>query len=66
MRMGASMVKWTSSNPCPVLSESDSKLYINFESCEEKIIDIFKSISIYKDKQFMMTKIIPRKVYIFC
>ena len=38
--MGASTVKWTCPDPCLVLSESDSKLYTNFEFCEEKIVDI--------------------------
>ena len=36
LNMGASTVKWTTPNPCLVSSESDSKLYTNFEFCEEK------------------------------
>ena len=36
--MRASKVKWTSPNPYLVWSESDSKLYNNFEFCEEKKI----------------------------
>ena len=32
--MGASTIKWTTHNPWLVLSESDSKQYINIESCE--------------------------------
>ena len=53
--MGASTVKWTCPDPCLELSESDSKLYTNFNFCEEKTIDI-KKILIYKAIQFMMTK----------
>ena len=34
------MVKWTTLDPCLVLSESGSKVYIKFEFCEENIIDI--------------------------
>ena len=34
--MGASTVKWTTLEPCIGLSESNSKLYINFEICEDK------------------------------
>ena len=30
------MVKWTTLDPFLVFSESDSKLYTNFEFCEEK------------------------------
>ena len=33
---GASTVKWTNLDPCLMLSESDSKLYTNFEFGEEK------------------------------
>jgi hypothetical protein len=29
--MGASTVKWTTLNPCSGLSESDPKLYTNFD-----------------------------------
>ena len=63
--MGASMVKWTAHDPYLVFSESDSKLYTYFEFCEEKIMDIFKNMLIYKGKHIMMTKSFPRKVYIF-
>ena len=31
---GASMVKWTTLDPCSCLSESDPKLYTNFEFYE--------------------------------
>ena len=41
--MGASTVKWTTLDPCTGLSESDSKLYTNFEFCEEKIINNLKT-----------------------
>ena len=35
-QLGASTIKWTTLDPCLVFSESDSKLYTNFEFCEEK------------------------------
>jgi hypothetical protein len=52
---GASTVKWIAPDPCLVLSESDSKLYSNFELCEEKILDTSRNIglqsqAIYDDK----------------
>ena len=59
------MVKETSPDACLDLSESDSILCTNFEFCEEKKHRHFKNILIYKAKQFMMTKKIPIKVYIF-
>ena len=65
LQLGASMVKWTAPDPCLVLSESDSILCLNFEFCEEKTHRHSKNILIYKAKQFMMTKRIPRKVYLF-
>ena len=34
--MGASIVKWTAPNPCPMLNENNSKLYTNFEFCARK------------------------------
>ena len=45
-----------------MLSESESKLYTNFELCEEKNLGRWEYVLIYKAKKFMMTKIIPRKV----
>ena len=42
--MGASMVEWTTPDPCLVLSESDLILYTNFEFGEQmKIIDILNT-----------------------
>ena len=35
--LGASMVKWTTLDPCSTLSESDPKQYTNFEFYEIKI-----------------------------
>ena len=64
-QLGASTVKWTTPDPCLVLTESDSLLCTNFEFCEEINHRHFKNILIYKAKQFMMTKRIPRKVYLF-
>ena len=50
---------------CLVFNENDSKLYTNFEFCEEKNDRHLKYILIYKAKQIVMTKEISRKVYIF-
>ena len=50
-----SMGKYTTSLSCICLSESGSKLYINFEFCEGKNHKKLKSILIYKAKQFMLT-----------
>jgi hypothetical protein len=50
------MVEWRAHDPYLMLSESDSKLYTNFEFCEEnnfkhsKSILIYKSQAIYDDK----------------
>ena len=41
--LGASMVKWTTLDPCLVFSDSDSKASTNFEFCEEKFTDITKT-----------------------
>jgi hypothetical protein len=48
-----------------VFSESNSKVYTNFESCGGKNDKRFKNILIYKAQQIMMTSKIPRNVYIF-
>ena len=37
MQLGASTVKWTALDPCSGLSESDPKLYTNFEFYEIEI-----------------------------
>ena len=59
------MVKWTTPDPNLVFNESDSKLYTNFEFCEEKRNHRnLRNMMIYKAKQFYDDKIIPRKVYI--
>ena len=44
--MDVSMVKHTTLLPCIGLSESSSKLYINFEFFEGKIINIWKHIDL--------------------
>ena len=41
---------------CIGLSESDSKLYPNFEFCEGKNHKLLKNTLIYKIKKFMLTK----------
>ena len=45
MSLGASMVKWTSLDPCLGLSESDPKLYAYFEFYE---IEIHKHLKKYE------------------
>ena len=62
---GASMVKYTTPLSSINLNESDSKLYTNFEFCEGKKHKRLENTLIYKAKQFMLTKKISRKVYIF-
>ena len=37
LHLGASTVKWTTLDPCSGLSESDPKLYTNFEFYEIEI-----------------------------
>ena len=37
LHLGASTVKWTTLDPCSGLSESDPKLYTNFEFYEVEI-----------------------------
>ena len=48
-------LKWITPNPCPCSSESDTKLYTNFEFCKQKIHRHSKNVSIYKTKQLKMT-----------
>jgi hypothetical protein len=42
--MGASIVKWTSLDPCSSLSESDPKLNTNFDFYEIEIHEHLESI----------------------
>ena len=63
--MGASTVKWTTLHPCSGLSESDPKLYTNFEFHEMKIHKHLENIWIYKAKQFMFTKKQLQTTYIY-
>ena len=52
------MIKWIAPEPCLVFNKSDSKLYTNFEICEEKNHRHFKNILvIYKAKRIMTKKI---------
>ena len=51
----ASTVKWTTFDPCSGLSESDLKLYTNFEFYEVEIHKHLENICIYKAKQYMFT-----------
>ena len=50
------MAKWTALDPCSCLSESDPKLYTNFEFYEIKIHKHLLNIWIYKAKWLMFTK----------
>ena len=62
---GASTVEWTTLDPCIGLSDSESKLYNNFEFCEEKNHEHSTNTLIYEVKQFILTKkTISRNVYI--
>ena len=51
--LGASMVKYTIALLCIGSSESDLKLYNNFEFCEGKVHKHLRKKSIYKAKQFL-------------
>ena len=64
-KLGASTVKYIAPLHCISLNERVSKLYAIFEFYEEKNHKHLKNILIYKAKQFMLTKQISRKVYIF-
>ena len=64
MFQGASMVSWTTRNPCLVLNESDSKLYTKFKFCEDSVENIQKHINLHNQASYDDKKI-PRKVYIF-
>ena len=54
--LGASTVKWTTLDSCSGLSESDPKLYTNFEFYKIEIHKHLENIWIYKAKQFIFTK----------
>ena len=62
---GTSTVKYTTPFPYISLSESGSKLYTKFEFCEGKNYKNLKNTLIYTAKEYMLTKKISRKVYIF-
>ena len=65
MRLGASIVKCAVHDPCLVFTENHSKLYTNFESCEEKNDRHFKNMLIYKSQPNYDDQKTPTKVYIF-
>ena len=54
--LGASTVKWTTLDPYWGLSESDPKIYTNFEFYEIEIHKHLENTCIYKAKQFMFKK----------
>ena len=53
---GASKVKWTTPEPYIGLSESDLKLYTNFDFFEENYCKQFKNTMIHKAKKYMLTE----------
>ena len=59
------MVKYTTLSPYIDLSESDSKLYTNFEFFEGNNYKHLKNTLIYKAKQFMLTIIFSRRSIYF-
>ena len=63
--MAASTVKCTTPLPCISLSESDLKLYTNFEFCEGKYYKHLRNTLICKAKYFMVINFFSRKVYIY-
>ena len=54
--VGCKHGKWTTLDPCSCLSESDPKLYKNFEFYEIEIFKHLENMWIYIAKQFMSTK----------
>ena len=52
----ASIVKWTTLDPCTCLSESDSEEYTNFVFLWKIHHTKFKNILMYKAKQMLLTK----------
>ena len=54
--LGASIVKWTTPNPCLVFSESYSILCTNFEFVKNRTIDILKTYCFTKPKQLWWQK----------
>jgi hypothetical protein len=51
--------------PCIGLSESDSKLYTNFEICEEKNHKHLNYTDLQRQVIFLLPIVFSRKVYIF-
>ena len=63
---GASMIKWTSPKHCIGLCESDTKLYANFEVCEEKIINIKKKhIDLQRQVIYIEKKLFKNNLHIY-
>ena len=61
--LGASIVKYTTPLPCNGLSDSDTKLFTNFEFCEGTNHKHLKNTLIHKAKLLTLTqKNNPRKV----
>jgi hypothetical protein len=59
------MVKCTTSLPSKVLSDNDSKLYINFEFCDGKAINNWETRWSIKSSNFCWPKNNLRKVYVY-
>ena len=66
------MAEWRAPNPCLVLRESDSKLYIDFEFCEGnnyrqiQSILIYESQAIYDDKNNSNKTFFQKMVQVLC
>jgi hypothetical protein len=63
-KCGASTVKWTVYDPCLVFNESESKLYTNFDSCEEKFINILKHIDLQSQSNLWWLKNSKKSLHI--
>jgi hypothetical protein len=61
----ASTIEYTTPLACIGVSESDSKLFTNFEFCEGENYTHLENTLMYKAKQFMLTNYLTRKVDIF-
>ena len=58
---GASMIWWTTLDPCTHLSENDPKQLTNFGICENKDHKHFINTLVYKAKQSILTNTIQKE-----
>ena len=59
------MVKWTTLDSCSSLSESDPKLYTNFEFYEVEIHKILETYESTRPSGLCSQKTISNNVYVF-